>query len=356
MKKNTTILMTFLTVIGAAFGAYHLVAPYSQVDNYGYVVWQSTEFTVTTNLNFISTWRTTTNNETITIPTRVGFSYECDVDWGDGNVETMSGYNDAKWTHAYVDSGDYEVTIEGTFETFYFNNAGDKLKLISISNLGFVGWASFEKAFYGCTSLNSVTGDADTSLVTSMYSMFRGCSSMTTAPATATWDTSLVTSMYTMFLDCSSMTTAPATATWDTSLVASMQAMFHSCSSMTTAPATATWDTSLMTSMSSMFYNCSSMTNAPETATWDTSLVTSMYRMFIYCSSMTTVPTFSTTNSVKLANVSKMFNGIGSGTTGTVNEFWNTTNFPNITTYTDFATGATGLDNYADIPDSWKGL
>jgi len=275
MKKNTTILMTFLTVIGAAFGAYHLVAPYSQVDNYGYVVWQSTEFTVTTNLNFVSTWRTTTNNETITIPTRVGFSYECDVDWGDGNVETMSGYNDAKWTHAYVDSGDYEVTIEGTFETFYFNNAGDKLKLISISNLGFVGWASFEKAFYGCTSLNSVTGDADTSLVTSMYSMFRGCSSMTTAPATATWDTSLVTSMYSMFRGCNSMTTAP---------------------------------------------------------------------------------TFSTTNSVKLANVSKMFNGIGSGTTGTVNEFWNTTNFPNITTYTDFATGATGLDNYADIPDSWKGL
>ena len=248
MKKNTTILMTFLTVIGAAFGAYHLVAPYSQVDNYGYVVWQSTEFTVTTNLNFISTWRTTTNNETITIPTRVGFSYECDVDWGDGNVETMSGYNDAKWTHAYVDSGDYEVTIEGTFETFYFNNAGDKLKLISISNLGFVGWASFEKAFYGCTSLNSVTGDADTSLVTSMYSMFRGCNSMTTAP------------------------------------------------------------------------------------------------------------TFSTTNSVKLANVSQMFTSIGSGMTGTVTEFWDTNNFPNITSYGSFATGATGLDNYADIPDAWKGL
>ena len=329
MKKNTTILMTFLTVIGAAFGAYHLVAPYSQVDNYGYVVWQSTEFTVTTNLNFISTWRTTTNNETITIPTRVGFSYECDVDWGDGNVETMSGYNDAKWTHAYVDSGDYEVTIEGTFETFYFNNAGDKLKLISISNLGFVGWASFEKAFYGCTSLNSVTGDADTSLVTSMYKMFHSCSSMTTAPATATWDTSLVTSI---------------------------SGMFYSCNSITTAPATATWDTSLVTSMSFMFNGCSSMTTAPATATWDTSLVTSMYSMFRGCNSMTTAPTFSTTNSVKLANVSQMFTSIGSGMTGTVTEFWDTNNFPNITSYGNFATGATGLDNYADIPDAWKGL
>ena len=258
MKKLIIILLFVTSFVQAQFCA----LPISQMG-------------VAINTDFVSTWRTATNNETITVPTRSGFAYECDVDWGDGNVEIMSGYDDAKWTHAYVDSGDYEVTIEGTFETFYFNNAGDKLKLISISNLGFVGWASFEKAFYGCTSLNSVTGDADTSLVTSMYKMFQGCSSMTTAPATATWDTSLVTSMSFMFCGCNSMTTAP---------------------------------------------------------------------------------TFSTTNSVKLANVSQMFSSIGSGMTGTVTEFWDTNNFPNITSYGSFATGATGLDNYADIPDAWKGL
>jgi hypothetical protein len=41
---------------------------------------------------------------------------------------------------------------------------------------------------------------------------------------------------------------------------------------------------------------------------------------------------------------------------GTVSDLWNATDFPNITDYTDCFTGATGLDNYGDIPDGWKGL
>jgi len=142
------------------------------------LAWQSI------NTDFVSTWRTTVANETITVPTRSGHAYECNVDWGDGSVETISGYDDAKWTHTYADSGDYEVTISGTFETIYFSNSGDKSKLISISNLGSVGWTSFYNSFLGCTSLNSVTGDADTSLVSSMYRMFYYCTSMTTTPNT----------------------------------------------------------------------------------------------------------------------------------------------------------------------------
>jgi len=42
--------------------------------------------------------------------------------------------------------------------------------------------------------------------------------------------------------------------------------------------------------------------------------------------------------------------------TGTVEELWNVTNFPNLSIYANCFTGATGLDNYADIPNGWKGL
>ena len=69
---------------------------------------------------------------------------------------------------------------------------------------------------------------------------------------------------------------------------------------------------------------------------------------------MTNVPTFALTNSTTLVNVQYMFAAIGSGMAGTVQEFWNTNNFPNIVTHTAFATGATGLDNYDDIPVGWK--
>jgi len=41
---------------------------------------------------------------------------------------------------------------------------------------------------------------------------------------------------------------------------------------------------------------------------------------------------------------------------GTIVELWNATNFPNITSFANTFTGATGLTNYADIPDAWKGL
>ena len=38
------------------------------------LVWSSV------NTDFVSTWRTTATNETITVPTRSGFAYECNVD------------------------------------------------------------------------------------------------------------------------------------------------------------------------------------------------------------------------------------------------------------------------------------
>jgi hypothetical protein len=42
--------------------------------------------------------------------------------------------------------------------------------------------------------------------------------------------------------------------------------------------------------------------------------------------------------------------------TGTVVELWNTNLFPNIVNFANTFTGATGLNNYTNIPNNWKGL
>lgn len=96
---------------------------------------------------FITTWETTTPDESITIPTTgVGFNYR--VDWGDGTV-TQGHTGNA--THIYAVAGIYTVKISGDFPRIYFNNVGDKLKIKSIEQWGSGEWISFN--FYGCENM-----------------------------------------------------------------------------------------------------------------------------------------------------------------------------------------------------------
>ena len=146
--------------------------------------------------DFVMLWRTTGASESITLPTRSGYTYNATVDWGDGNTSTITSYDDADITHTYASAGDYTVSISGTFPSFYFNNGGDKDKLIEVSNLGDTGWLAVNLAFYGCSNLIYFrAGHTDTSQVTNMGYMMYGWSSMTSPPDLSSFDTSQVTDM-----------------------------------------------------------------------------------------------------------------------------------------------------------------
>ena len=72
---------------------------------------------------FVTTWETTTANESITIPTNGGTDitdYDFEIDWGDGTVETITG-DDPAPSHSYASAGTYTVSISGTFPHFYLN-------------------------------------------------------------------------------------------------------------------------------------------------------------------------------------------------------------------------------------------
>ena len=84
----------------------------------------------------------------------------------------------------------------------------------------------------------------------SLYSLFDGCSALTSVP---NMDTSQVTDMYAMFLRCSALASVPA---MDTGRVTNMLGMFYDCHALTTVPA---MDTSQVTDTEFMFYNCSSL-------------------------------------------------------------------------------------------------
>lgn len=115
----------------------------------------------------------------------------------------------------------------------------------------------------------------DTSQVTSMYSMFNGCSSLTSVPD---MDTSKVTDMSAMFYGCAALTSVPD---MNTSKVMNMASMFYDCTALTSVP---NMNTSNVADMSYLFYRCAALTSVPD---MNTGKVANMRYMFYYCIALT---------------------------------------------------------------------
>jgi len=324
----------------------------------------------------VTTWDLTTDDaagKTITLPLRTGFAYDFVVDWGDGTTATVTAFDDADISHEYASTGTKTVSMTGTLEAWYFNDGGDKLKFKTVESWGSVRFTGLglAGAFHGCanatsfadllympvTSLasawgycSSLTTAPDVNalvLVDTLYATWYGCSSLTTAPDVNALV--LVDTLYATWRGCTSLTTAPDVNTLV--LVDMLRSTWHNCSSLTTAP-----DVSalvLVDTLRSAWYDCSSLTVAPDVNTLV--LVNTLRFAWYSCSSLTVAPVFMLSSS-ELTNVELAFYGVGAGMGGTVVELWDTSNFPNISSFANAFTGATGLTNYADIPDAWKGL
>ena len=97
---------------------------------------------------FITTWKTTSADESITLPL-VGT--DITINWGDGS--TTAGVS-TPVDHTYNTAGDYTVQISGGLERFHLDglqpNAG---RLISIDQWGDTRWTTMDAAFDGATNM-----------------------------------------------------------------------------------------------------------------------------------------------------------------------------------------------------------
>ncbi|MBK8194338.1 MAG: BspA family leucine-rich repeat surface protein [Lewinellaceae bacterium] len=130
---------------------------------------------------FITTWKTnnpgTSNSSSITIPT-TGSGYNYEVDWDNDGTYDQSGIT-GNVTHDFGAAGTYTIRIRGSFPRIYFNNVGDRRKLLGISQWGAIAWTSMESAFDGCSNLNiSATDVPNLSGVTNMSEMFQACTAL----------------------------------------------------------------------------------------------------------------------------------------------------------------------------------
>ena len=239
---------------------------------------------------FITTWRTTADNESITIPVG-GATGRYDVIWGDGTIsENVRGDQ----THPYATSGDHTVTILGGFERIYLNNAG-VAKLVSIDQWGDTQWTSMQNAFQGAGNMaykaidvpdlsgvrdmshmfsrSSFNGDVSLWNVSQVIDMSHMFDRSSFNGNVSSWDVSHVTSMDSMFVN--SDFNQPLN-NWNVSQVINMRDMFannyyfnHPLNN---------WDVSSVSNMGGMFRQASDF-NQPLN-NWNVSSVTSMQRMF----------------------------------------------------------------------------
>lgn len=222
--------------------------------------------------SFISVWRTTTSNETVTLPYSSSGSYDGYIDWGDG-TQSLNSYSNQ--THTYVNPGDYTITITGQVNEFNFDAyGGNQNKIIEILQWGDIVLGDLGGYFYDCTLLNisNATDTLDVSSITNFREMFYNCNSLTSIPFINTWNVSNGTDMSGMFYNT---LFNQDISSWSVSNVTDMSYMF------TSSPFNKqlnSWSVSNVTNMSHMFANCNNF-NRP-LSNWNVLNVTDMDSMF----------------------------------------------------------------------------
>ena len=232
--------------------------------------------------SFISTWDTTktstgsSGSNQVKLPLESSGTYNFVVDWGDGNQDTITIWNQPEVTHTYTVSGIYTLDISGTIEGFRFNNGGDRLKISEISQWGDLRLGNSNGYFYGTGNLDITATDIlDLTGTTTMFNAFRG-SGISTVPSMNEWDVSGVTRMGLMSSEASSFN--QPIGNWDVSAVTNMARMFEGIGFPTVFnQPIGNWDVSAVTDMNGMFKG--SLFNQP-IGNWDVSAVTNMARMF----------------------------------------------------------------------------
>ncbi len=231
--------------------------------------------------SFISTWDTrntsagSSASNQIKLPLESGGTYNFTVNWGDGNTDTITIYNQAEVTHTYASEGSYEIIIDGTIKGFRFDNTGDRLKIINISQWGSLNVGNNGRYFYGCENLNSSATDSlDLTGTTNLSLMFGNAINFN--GNISNWNVSGATNMNRMFFGSENFN--QDISSWDVSSVTSMVYMFSHALSFNQD--ISSWDVSSVTNMGSMFLGANSFNQ--DISSWDVSSVTNMSRMFAY--------------------------------------------------------------------------
>ena len=215
------------------------------------------------------------NGTVFTVPFKSSGIYKCTVDWGDGNSDFITTWNQAETTHNYAGHGVYQIQITGFANEIYFQgHLSESPKLVTIDQ-----WGATAFTFINFRLCSNMTGNwSDTpKLIGSCSRMFEGCTSFN-SPLND-WDMKNVDGMEIMFKNCTSFN--QPLSNWGNARTGNNHAnMFENCSIFNQD--LSNWDMSESINTASMFIGCAAFNNGGSALinNWDTGSVTTMLSMF----------------------------------------------------------------------------
>lgn len=229
---------------------------------------------------FRTTWSTDNNgvssSNEIKLPLRSTGTYNFLVDWGDGNTDFISSWNQPETTHTYSSYGTKNLIIYGNIEGFGYDISGsgdDIEKLIDITQWGNFKFDNLGSTFYSAKDLQISALDApNLTGVTNLSYMFYDADSFN--QDINSWDVSGVTDMSYMFYNTA--TFDQPLNLWNTSSVTNMASMFRNSDAF--SQNINSWNTSSVIKMDFMFYDADSFDQPLNL--WITSNVVNMGSMF----------------------------------------------------------------------------
>jgi hypothetical protein len=224
-------------------------------------------------------------------------NYNWIINWGDGNIETASGYgsNTAVINHTYSDGKSIHQIIiktKGTETQGWLNAFGcgsvaqDAAKIISINSkitglMRTMGKYAFYQMFYRCSGLTSIPSGLLPATIledSCYYQMFNYCTGLTSIPSGLLPATNLKANCYNRFFNgCTGLTSIPKDFLPATTLVDSCyERMFYTCTGLTDiGNIDADWFSARPLAQSRMFNSCikiiTPITYAQIPANWKTS-------------------------------------------------------------------------------------
>ena len=182
-----------------------------------------------TDPEFVTTWRTTSPNQTVTLPLTSLGDYNFSVSWGDGSSDVITAYDQAQVTHTYAAADDWDVTITGTIEGWRFANGGDKSKLRDVKSWGPLKLGNAGSYFYGASNMTITATDApDLTDTQNLNNAFRGATALS-GNSLSTWNTQFVDSMNGTFRGATAFN--GDISGWNVSSVTNMANMFNGATS-----------------------------------------------------------------------------------------------------------------------------
>lgn len=295
------------------------------------------EFTVKTDNSGVS------SSTQFKLPLISSGSINFTVDWGDGNSDVITTFNQAETTHTYSSAGTYTVKIAGILKGFRFAGGGDRLKFLQVKSWGCLH-INTNAAFQSCSNMTCTAVDSPRITATDFTSLFLDCTAFN--GNVGNWDVSTVTNMNNLFLNATSFNNSGSTSinNWNVSNVTTMSQTLRNARSFNQP--IGKWDVGKVTTMWTMMQQTLSFEQ--ELSSWNTGNVTIMHGLFAASKFNNNISNWNTS---KVTAISYMFSKEWyQSYTHPVGD-WDISNLTNAAVFMN--TNSFGTTNYDDLLIKW---